>query len=128
MKLSLRVYAHFVGFLILLGSVHAAADWTQMRAGLTSAETSRILGQPLLRLKGRGVERWIYDGSGEVVFYDGPVRFWTPATPSAESAAKPVESDVMFRPARAQRLLPVQTPAPVASEPAVSDSPRFRYR
>jgi len=114
--------------MVLLGSVHAAADWTQLKVGMSSAEASRILGQPLLRLKGRGVERWIYDGSGEVVFYDGPVKFWTAATPSAASEAKPVESDVMFRPARTQRLLPKETPAPVSSEPAATDGPRFRYR
>ena len=99
-----------------------------MRVGMSSSETSRILGEPLLRLKGRGVERWIYDGAGEVVFYDGPVKFWSAAAPSAASEAKPVESDVMFRPARTQRLLPIQTPAPASSEPVASDSPRFRYR
>ena len=89
------------------------------------------MGEPVaLRLKGRGVERWIYDGAGEVIFYDGPVKFWTAATPSAVvSEAKPVESDVMFRPARTQRLLPlIQTPPPVSSQPAAYDSPRFRYR
>lgn len=95
---------------------------------MSSAEASRILGEPLLRLKARGVERWIYDGSGEVVFYDGPVRAWTAARPSAASEAKPVESDVMFRPARTQRLLPIQTPAPAYNESAAVDGSRFRYR
>ena len=99
-----------------------------MREGMSSSETSRILGEPILRLKGRGVERWIYDGAGEVVFYDGPVRFWTAATPSAESEAKPVASDVMFRPARAQRLLPIQTPAPASGESTAGEGSRFRYR
>jgi hypothetical protein len=99
-----------------------------MRVGMSSAETSRLLGEPLLRLKGRGVERWIYDGAGEVVFYDGPVKFWTAATPSAESEAKSVASDVMFRPARTQRLLPIQTPAPASREATASEGSRFRYR
>ena len=95
---------------------------------MSSSEASRILGEPLLRLKGRGVERWIYDGAGEVVFYGGPVRFWTAAAPSAESEAKPVDSDVMFRPARTQRLLPIQPPAPASSGSTGADGSRFRYR
>ena len=128
MKVSLRFFARLIGFLLLLESAHAAADWTQLREGMTRADTSRLLGEPLLRLKARGVERWIYDGSGEVVFYDGPVRAWTVAKPSAASQAKPVESDVMFRPARTQRLLPIETPAPAYAEPAAVDGSRFRYR
>lgn len=95
---------------------------------MSGAEVVQLLGEPLLRLKGRGVERWTYDGAGEVIFYGGPVKFWTAASPSAESEAKPVESDVMFRPTRPQRLLNVQTPAPTYSDPWASEGSRFRYR
>ena len=127
-KLSLRFFAGLVGFSLFLGSVDAAADWSQVKVGMSGAEVVRLLGEPLLRLKGRGVERWTYDGAGEVIFYDGPVRFWTAASPSAQSEAKPIESDVMFRPARPLRLLTTQTPAPTYNEPWASDGSRFRYR
>ena len=60
MKFPLHFSARLIGFMVLLGSAHAAADWTQLKVGMSSAETSRILGQPLLRyhlavLKAAGV-------------------------------------------------------------------------
>jgi hypothetical protein len=96
---------------------------------MSADDIVRYVGEPLMRVKARGLERWIYDGCGEVVFYGGPVKFWTIPTPSPESEAKPVESDVMFRPPpRGARSTTIQTPAPNSYDPSYADGPRFRYR
>ena len=50
-----------------------------------------------MRTKARGVERWIYDGSGELVFLGGPLLSWTVATPSPEAASRSIEFDVLMR-------------------------------
>ena len=117
------------GFLLLLASAQAEPAWTKLKVGMSSDEALKHLGEPLIRTKARGLERWIYDGSGEVCFYGGPVKFWTVAMPTPESDAKPVDTDVMFRPARVPRFPATQQATSTATvEPAVIDGPRFRYR
>jgi len=110
-------------------SAQAATHWDQLKVGMSADEALQYVGEPLLRAKARGLERWIYDGAGEVVFYGGPVQAWTVPSPSPLSAAKPVESDVMFRPPpRGQRTTLVTTPPPATYEQPYSDGSRFRYR
>jgi len=118
----------FTLFLFLLVSAQAAPDWRQLREGMTMAEAVKFLGEPLLRCHARGLERWIYDGAGEVIFYGG-VRAWTVPSPSPESTARPVESDVLFRKAGASRAFapPAATPPP-ASERGNAEGMHFRYR
>lgn len=117
-----------VAFLLLAGSTQAAPQWMRLKVGMSADDIVRFVGEPLMRVKARGLERWIYDGAGEVVFYGGPVKFWTIPSPTPESDAKPVEEDVMFRPARTKRSTTIQTPAPTPYDPAYADGPRFRYR
>jgi hypothetical protein len=118
-----------VGFLLLLTAAHAGPEWHQLKVGMSRAETLKYLGQPLIRTKARGFERWIYDGSGEVFFTGGPVKFWTVPNPTPESDAKPVEEDVMFRPPPVPRFpATYQTAPPVTAQPTVTDGSRFRYR
>jgi hypothetical protein len=116
------------GFLLLLCAAQAGPEWKQLKVGMSRAETLKHLGEPLLRSRARGLERWIYDGSGEVCFYGG-VKFWTVPNPTPESDAKPVEEDVMFRPPPVPRFPRTYQAGPqIAVEPAVTDGTRFRYR
>ncbi len=87
-----------------------ASDWTKLKTGMNSDEAVKQLGQPLMRTSARGVEIWIYDGHGEIVFDGGPLKFWSVAAPSAESLARPVASDVLIRATKPPltRLAPVQ--------------------
>lgn len=126
---SLRVsLIRLVGFLLLLSAAQAEPEWKQLKIGMSRAEALKHLGEPLIRSKARGLERWIYDGSGEVCFYGG-VKFWTVPNPTPESDAKPVEGDVMFRPPPAPRFpRTYQAGPPIAVEPVVTDGTRFRYR
>ncbi len=76
-----------------------SADWTCMREGITLEETTEALGQPLIRTYGRGFEVWIYDGRGEVIFAGGDRALgWSVPVPNPESAARPVERDVLLKP------------------------------
>jgi hypothetical protein len=127
-KSILSVGLRLLGFLLLASTVKAAPQWARLKVGMSADEIVQFVGEPLMRVKARGLERWIYDGCGEVVFFGGPVKFWTIPSPSAESEAKPIESDVLFRPSRPQRSTPIQTPAPVYLDPSFSDTVRFRYR
>jgi hypothetical protein len=108
------ICAAFAGLAVVQAHATTASDWTKLKSGMNVAEATRQLGQPLIRTAGRGVEIWIYDGRGEAVFDGGPLKSWSVATPSAESLARPVSSDISL-PATARRktrLAPVQALPP----------------
>jgi hypothetical protein len=104
------IFAAFLGLVVVQAHATTVSDWTKLKGGMNGDEATRQLGQPLIRTTGRGVEIWIYDGCGEAVFDGGPLKSWRAATPSAESLARPVSSDISL-PATARRktrLAPVQ--------------------
>jgi hypothetical protein len=103
-----------------------SADWTCLREGITVEETAEALGQPLIRTYGRGFKVWIYDGRGEVVFADGDRALgWSVPVPNPESAARPVERDVLLKPVVRLPALR-RTPAAPVAMPAETEV-RFRY-
>lgn len=71
--------------LLLAGGRGSAADWSQLKLGMTPQETFSILGEPLFRNSGQGFETWIYDQQAEVVFY-GPLVGWTCPRTAGSSA------------------------------------------
>lgn len=103
-----------------------SADWTCLREGITVGETAEALGQPLIRTYGRGFEVWIYDSRGEVVFAGGERALgWSLPVPNPESAARPVERDVLLKPVVRLPALRRTSPEPTAL-PAETEV-RFRY-
>ncbi len=110
-------------------SAVAAPDWTKVKAGMNGDEAVKLLGQPLLRTAARGFDVWIYDGRGEMIFSGGPLKAWTMGAPTAESLARPVTQDVMFRAShRSVRRLPPtpSLPAPIRTYQEISTT-RFRF-
>jgi len=111
-------FTALTAFLLAAGLARAADGWTQLKPGMTSDQAIKFLGEPLMRTKARGFERWIYDGNGEVIFMGGPLKSWTVATPSPESEARPIEFDVLMRSVRGGRTPSVwtpRTPAPAST-------------
>lgn len=134
MKRRSLLLAASVTFMLVLGSAHAESGWSKLRVGMSGAEALKHLGQPLFRNKARGLERWIYDGGGEVVFFGGPMRSWTVAAPAPDSQAKPLDTDVLMRPYRPTRWISEQgqysssLPAETVSERGSGSDTGFRYR
>ncbi|MBI2512246.1 MAG: outer membrane protein assembly factor BamE [Opitutae bacterium] len=80
--------------LVVLGAASPAVPgetlrWTQVRSGLSRAQVSEILGEPLMRNAARGYERWVYDSGCEVQFTRGEVSAWTAPKPE-KSAGAPI--------------------------------------
>jgi hypothetical protein len=93
---------------------------------MSTEEAISALGQPLIRTSARGLDVWIYDSCGEVVFAGGPVKAWSTPVPNAASAAKPLESDLLIRPA--PRFLPQRNAASRTAAPAEAvRGTEFRY-
>ena len=121
-------------FLLALPALPAAAGplaWNGLRPGMSAEEAVAALGEPLIRTSARGLEVWIYDSCGEVVFSGGPVKDWSLPVPNEESAAKPLESDVLIRPVprvRPLRSAPVRGSGPVEAVRGTEFRylPRFR--
>ena len=106
----------------------ASADWTCLREGISSEETAEALGQPLIRTYGRGFEVWIYDSRGEVVFAGGDRALgWSLPVPNPESAARPVERDVLLKPVVRLPALRRTSAAPAAAAVPAETEVRFRY-
>lgn len=91
----------------------AADAWTQVKAGMTKAETLATLGQPLITSKGRQFELWIYDSGAEVVCLRGSVVAWTPPVGSEASEGRELDLRGVITPidVAPARLAPVATPA-----------------
>jgi hypothetical protein len=121
--------ALLAAFLSLVASAQDANQWDMLKIGMNMEEARRYLGEPLIRTQARGVERWIYDGRGEVVFYSGPLVAWTVASPSAESLARPVVLDVIFKaPLRNARIREQTTMLAIPDYARQESSTSFRYR
>ena len=71
--------------LVLLTSAFGstALGWNRLKPGMTPAEVSAAIGNPLLRSEGRGFILWIYDHQSEVIFHGGTVMGWTAPAPTS---------------------------------------------
>jgi hypothetical protein len=74
MRLFLVVFATSV--LILVSASAAPMPWAQLKVGMSVEEIVSVLGDPVLRIKGRGFETWTYDHGAEVLVY-GLLVGWT---------------------------------------------------
>jgi len=54
--------------------------WTKLKVGMSADEIVSLLGDPVLRSKGRGFETWTYEHGAEVLIYGLVVGWTTPAT------------------------------------------------
>src|SRR4051812_5474205 len=80
----------------------AEADgWSRLRAGMTPRETLAALGEPLLRVSGKGFHVWTYDNRAEVVFFAGPVVAWTAPVGAQGVDVKSFVNDVNLVPGNA---------------------------
>lgn len=91
--------------LVVLSTASAAVPndtlrWTQVRNGLTRAQVSEILGEPLMRNAARGYERWVYDAGCEVQFTRGEVSAWTAPKPAVPASAPVSRRDASLPSAR----------------------------
>ncbi len=82
MKRLLRLRCSLVALLFPVAA-DAAGDWSQLKPGMSRAETSAALGTELMGSRGRGFEVAIYDGRAEVLFLNGQVVAWTAPAVSA---------------------------------------------
>ena len=98
------------GFL-LAGSLGAGPDpWTQLKLGLTPEAATALLGPPLLKSKGHGMETWIYDNGAEVLLR-GNVSGWTLPTVAQLPLTAPV-------------MAPQPAPMPPVRPPAAALPPK----
>ncbi len=95
---SLVVFALLL--LILPCASQGAGDWSQVKSGLTPEQAITALGEPLMRRTNRGIDVWVYDSGGEIVFAGGPLFGWSLPVPNPESEARPIDGDVLFKPRR----------------------------
>ena len=85
----------FLG-LLLCGPLPAAESWTKMKLGMSAEQTVTLLGDPVLRSRGRGFETWTYDNGAEVLLH-GTVVGWT--APVTAGLAKRSQDVWINRPA-----------------------------
>ncbi|HWA27962.1 MAG TPA: hypothetical protein VG734_20085 [Lacunisphaera sp.] len=111
--------------LIVPAMSRGAADWKKLKTGVTATQAADLLGEPLIRTYGRGIQVWIYDGRGEIMFAGGPALGWTVPAPSAESLSRPVALDVLIRPVRLPSLRSFTPQRQTYVDPFDT---RFRYK
>lgn len=102
------MFRRYLSLLCLIGVTlpavgHGASDWSKVKPGLTPEQALDALGVPMMRRYNRGIDVWIYDSMGEVVFAGGTMFGWSLPTANPESEARSVETDVVFR---SRRRLP----------------------
>ena len=78
--------------LLAAGLTAGEPGWKELQIGHTAAQTLTLLGEPLLRSKGRGFEKWTYDDGAEVLFH-GALVGWTVPT----SLRLPARSDDIWK-------------------------------
>lgn len=97
----------------------ATTGWSELKAGMTRAETTAVLGTELVGSRGRGFEVAIYEGRAEVVFLNGQLVAWTaPANtvaPAAPASAWQFDQMSRVRGGGASAVRP--TPAQTATRP-----------
>ena len=76
--------AMLLACLVLLTSAFGSATlgWNRLKPGMTPAEVSAAIGNPLLQSEGHGFIIWIYDHQSEVLFHRGMVMGWTAPAPT----------------------------------------------
>jgi hypothetical protein len=74
MRLLLAVFV--AGILILVSASAETMPWMHLKVGMSAEEIVSLLGDPVLRIKGRGFETWTYDHGAEVLVY-GLLVGWT---------------------------------------------------
>src|SRR5450432_1350905 len=107
-----------------------ADRWAQIKAGMSSADTVKMLGEPLVRSQGKGFELWIYDRGAEVVFYGDIIAWTAPAGSAAPASAN--ESWAFFQAAPDQIALPFPKPRTFLPVPELASirtdsATKFRY-
>ena len=103
----------FLSVILLLlfapGPLRAAAEWTQLKLGMTRDQAVAALGEPLIRSSGQDFEVWIYDERAELVFYGVLVGWSSPGAVAMTArtvdvwqvaAGAPRSEFVLARPAR----------------------------
>jgi hypothetical protein len=97
----------------------ATTGWSELKAGMTRAETTAVLGTEMVGSRGRGFEVAIYEGRAEVVFLNGQLVAWTPpantAAPAAPVSAWQFDQMSRVRAGSANAVRP--TPAQTATRP-----------
>jgi len=74
MPIRLRLF--LISFLLLAPLSAEPMPWAQLKVGMAAEEILSLLGDPVMRSKGRGFETWTYDDGAEVLIY-GLVVGWT---------------------------------------------------
>jgi|GEM_PF-4823879 len=77
----LRSLRFFLPAVLLASSLSAREPrWQELQIGHTAGQTVALLGEPLLRSKGRGFEKWTYDDGAEVIFHGALIGWTVPAS------------------------------------------------
>jgi hypothetical protein len=64
----------------LPGFIRGGEGWAQLKIGMAETEAVAALGEPLMRLNGKGFEVWIYDNRAEALFYGCLIGWTSPST------------------------------------------------
>lgn len=107
-----------IAFCLMMSSASGAEAWKGLKAGMTFAETTAALGQPLVKNHGRSFDLWIYDSGAEVVYLYGVVVAWTGPAGERTMAGRDID------------LRPVLTPVvpAVAKAKAPEPVPEYDFR
>ncbi len=99
--------------------------WRELQLGHSPQQTVALIGEPLLRSKGRGFEKWTYDDGAEVLFHGTLVGWTVPA-----ALRLPARSEDVWRKwpgigydAALRRVAPVEAPKPAGSAPRKAPVP-----
>lgn len=84
---SIRILSLAVLSSLLPVASWATTGWSELKPGMTRAETTAVLGTELVGSRGRGFEVGIYEGRAEVVFLNGQLVAWTAPANTAAPAA-----------------------------------------
>jgi hypothetical protein len=117
----------------LLGAAGLAAEgWTQLKPGMTAAETRALLGPPLLFSEGHGFAVWIYDHATEVVFYDRVIAWTAPGARTSPAKADEAWSFYQAAPGSVNVPIPVRQRASRGQEtyfiPTTGSAFRYQVR
>lgn len=96
---------------LLTVAVRGADGWAQLKPGMTRAEMTTALGEPLMRSSGRQFELCIYDAGAEVLCYRGTVVAWTAPSGSTAPDGRQIDLSRLLQPAA------VEAPKPKAYVP-----------
>lgn len=113
-----RRFAFFILSLALLGpglpAAESEARWQDLQIGYSVGQTVDLIGEPLLRSKGRGFETWTYDDGGEVLFHGALIGWTLPVGLRAEARSDDIwkQSPGLGYQAALRRFAPPAEPRP----------------